>query len=152
MKSMFENLIHHILAFAPLASIVTAIIAIRAFVIAKKQLSLAKQNTMLNIAKNEIDIFAKLDERQKTLSDYALEFEHSQEVNEEMLINQIEQAKERYYNLLDTICLYALNGNITKANFYKQYRSMFLVLEEIYSEELSSYENIKKVVLELKHV
>ena len=63
-----------VLKFAPLAGIITSTIAIFAFGIALWQLLLARKNTMLNIAKNEIDIFSKLDERQKIWYDCMCEY------------------------------------------------------------------------------
>ena len=153
---MSVETINIILKFAPLAGMITAIIAVFAFSVALWQLLLARKNTMLNIAKNEIDIFAKLDERQKISADCMRKYNQLLKKNEnkelelEYSSSQATLAEEQYLNLVDTICLYALNGNITKANFYKQYAKMLLTLEEIYSEELNQYENIKKVVLDIK--
>ncbi|GEM_PF-5802380 len=73
--------------------------------LAISQLWYARKNTRLNIAKNEIDIFNKLDERQKLLGDYQCQFMNSQEKNSEeldYLLEQEKQAKEHYLNLLDT--------------------------------------------------
>lgn len=121
--------------------------------LAISQLWYARKNTRLNIAKNEIDIFNKLDERQKLLGDYQCQFMNSQEKNSEeldYLLEQEKQAKEHYLNLLDTICLYALNKNITRENFFTQYKNMLLTINEIYQDEIKNYENIKKAIKYLK--
>ncbi|WP_143211981.1 hypothetical protein [Campylobacter hyointestinalis] len=114
------------------------------------QLQYAKRNMLLNIAKNEIDIFNKLDERQKLFIECQIKFSNikNNDDDEEMkiLLNEEERLKKYYFDLLDTVCLYAINKNITAKNFYSQYKNILLAVNELYEDTIKKYENICKVI------
>ncbi|EAI2123711.1 hypothetical protein EKG87_09205 [Campylobacter jejuni] len=121
-----------------------------AFYFTFSQLRYAKRNMLLNIAKNEIDIFNKLDERQKLFIECQIKFSNikNNDNDEEMkiLLNEEERLKKYYFDLLDTVCFYAINNNITAKNFYSQYKNILLAVNELYEDTIKEYENICKVI------
>lgn len=78
-----------------------------AFYFTFSQLRYAKRNMLLNIAKNEIEIFNKLDERQKLFIECQIKFSNikNNDNDEEMkiLLNEEERLKKYYFDLLDTV-------------------------------------------------
>lgn len=118
---------------------------------------IAKRNLRLSSFKNEFDIFMKLDEKYNILFESMLSFNSAEEADKQDAEFQVEQAMERYFNTLDTICLYVLKGNINRQIFYRQYGEIILQLseQEIYKKyftksEKGYYDNIYKVVNKLK--
>ncbi|EAI5870807.1 hypothetical protein ACTJ0I_001697 [Campylobacter jejuni] len=109
---------------------------------------------LLNIAKNEIEIFNKLDERQKLFIECQIKFSNikNNDNDEEMkiLLNEEERLKKYYFDLLDTVCFYAINNNITAKNFYSQYKNILLAVNELYRDTIKEYENICKVIKIIK--
>lgn len=128
-----------------------------AFYFTFSQLRYAKRNMLLNIAKNEIEIFNKLDERQKLFIECQIKFssiKNDDDVDEEemkILLNEEERLKKYYFDLLDTVCFYAINNNITAKNFYSQYKNILLAVNELYRDTIREYENICKVIFFLKN-
>lgn len=111
-----------------------------ALYISHKQLKIAKRNTELNIAKNEIDIFARLNEKEKVFVD-SLE-------NYDEIFDLLKRAKEEYFRLFDTICLYVLNGSITLDNFCNQYKDRISLIIDKFKDEFgdnSIYKNIVRL-------
>ncbi len=125
-----------------------------AFYFTFSQLRYAKRNMLLNIAKNEIEIFNKLDERQKLFIECQIKFSNikNNDNDEEMkiLLNEEERLKKYYFDLLDTVCFYAINNNITAKNFYSQYKNILLAVNELYRDTIKEYENICKVIKIIK--
>lgn len=111
-----------------------------ALYISYKQLKIAKRNTELNIAKNEIDIFARLNEKEKVFVD-SLE-------NYDETFDLPKRAKEEYFRLFDTICLYVLNESITLDNFCNQYKDRISLIIDNFKDEFddnSIYKNIVRL-------
>lgn len=118
-----------------------------ALYISHKQLKITKRNTELNIAKNEIDIFARLNEKEKVFVD-SLENYGGAETKEkeyDETFDLLKRAKEEYFRLFDTICLYVLNESITLDNFCNQYKDRLFFIVDKFKDEFddsSTYKNI----------
>lgn len=127
-----------------------------AFYFTYQQLKCAKKNMLLNIAKNEIDIFNKLDERQKLLTECQMKFSDIKDNDDkskylkEQLTTEEQYLKEHYLNLLDTVCFYANNNHITAKNFYLQYKDILFAVNELYIEKdtrkYEKYKNIREAI------
>lgn len=113
-----------------------------ALYISRNQLKIAKRNTELNIAKNEIDIFSKLNEKEKVFVD-CLENYNGQN-NEDF--DSLQRAKEEYFRLFDTVCLYVSNESITFENFCNQYKDRIIFIVAQFKKDDfgdgSKYKNI----------
>lgn len=127
-----------------LSQIVLGVIGLYAIYISHNQLKLARRNTQLNIAKNEIDIFARLNEKEKVFID-CLEIAD----NDTDLLNH---AKEEYFRLFDTVCLYVLNESITLDNFHNQYKDRLNLIVREFADDFKQdlYANIMEVYNNLK--
>lgn len=116
-----------------------------ALYISHKQLKIAKRNTELNIAKNEIDIFARLNEKEKVFVDSLENYDGANEKEYDETFDLLKRAKEEYFRLFDTICLYVLNDSITLDNFCNQYKDRIVFIVDKFKDEFdesSIYKNI----------
>lgn len=136
--------------YAPIGTLLIAGVGLASLFVAISNLNLAS-------CKNEFDIFMKLDEKYNTLLESMASFISAGDNEKEGAEYQVKQAMERYFNTLDTICLYVLKKNISRQIFYRQYGELILQLseQELYKEYFTEndkgyYENIQKVVKELK--
>lgn len=119
-----------------------------ALYISHKQLKIAKRNTELNIAKNEIDIFAKLNEKEKVFVDSLENYDGVKEKEYDEAFDLLKRAKEEYFRLFDTICLYVLNDSITLDNFCNQYKDRISLIIDKFKDEFgdnSIYKNIVRL-------
>ena len=66
---------------------------------------------------------------------------------------KVQQAQIEYFSLLNTICLYVLNGDITPNNFCIQYKPTLWKLMELFPDYFKigkTYENVGKLVKKYK--
>lgn len=142
---MFESSLDDI---SKLAQIALGIIGIYAIYISHNQLKLSQRNTQLNIAKNEIDIFAKLNEKERVFIDYLEQFDETQTGELHNIPETLLRAKQEYLRLLNTVCLYVLNESITLDNFRNQYKETVDFIIKRFDNDFgkdSLYKNIIKV-------
>ncbi|MBT0825031.1 hypothetical protein L8W41_07105 [Campylobacter sp. IFREMER_LSEM_CL1904] len=147
---MFLEHVEKIATYIYESNIVKVIVGAITLYFGISQLWLSRKNTFQTIAKNEIEIFSKLDERQKLLVECRMKFlemkeESDNDSNLEMLLKEEENLKEYYLNFLDTVCLYAIKENISFKNFYTHYKKM-LIAVTIDEDEIKKYENINKAM------
>lgn len=134
-------------ALAKISQILLGIVGAVAIYLSWGQLKATKRNTQLNIAKNEIDIFSKLNEKQKIFVD-SMALYNANTDNKSARLNAL-KAKEEYFWLLDIVCLYVLNKSITPHHFYTQYRQTIYELLKIFPNDFgadSAYKNILKIL------
>ncbi len=129
-------------------------IAILAYFISKKALNDAHDNTKLNIAQNELNIFYTLGQKITDCARLASESKFNKNDADSDKKNKILIAKEDLLNYLDNVCFYAKKGYITKINLKIQYGD---AIKKIISDfendfgEASTYNNIKDINREFKN-
>lgn len=132
---------------AKISQILLGVVGAVAIYLSWGQLKATKRNTQLNIAKNEIDIFSKLNERQKIFVDFMALY--NADTNNKSAELGALKAKEEYFWLLDIVCFYTLNKSITPHHFYAQYRQTICELVKIFPSDFgvnSAYKNIVKIL------
>ncbi len=119
-----------------------------ALYISHNQLKITKRNTELNIAKNEIDIFSKLNEKEKVFVDC---LESYNEQNNEYF-DSLQRAKEEYFRLFDAVCLYVSNGSITFDNFCNQYQDRIIFIVTQFKKDDFGDDSIYKNIINLHKI
>lgn len=139
-----------------IAQILLAGLGIIALCVSWGQLKVSRRNNKLNTAKNEIEIFSKLIDKQKAFIMCMFKYNEKMKLCKTPMMrdlaaqekNDAKQAKDEYFGLLDTVCLYVLNEDITPNNFCKQYKNMLWKLMNLFSNDFDigkTYENVGKL-------